>query len=385
MPNFSGVWNLKDQVQAIAAGRWTGIPTFELYAWGRNIYGQVGDNTAVYRSSPSQVGALTNWSQVSANSSISSAVKTDGTLWTWGRNSSGQIGDNTIINRSSPVQVGALTNWSQIASGVDHTVSVKTDGTLWTWGDNSITGALGDGTVINRSSPVQVGSLTNWAQVSASTTRSSAVKTDGTLWAWGTNSLGQLGDGTTIARSSPVQVGSLTDWLQVAMGTDHTTAVKTDGTLWAWGQNNAGQMGVPNTANEKSSPVQVGALTNWSLVSAGHTTTVAVKTDGTLWSWGQGSNGALGDNTIVGKSSPVQVGALTTWSSASIGYRTGAALKTDGTLWVWGQNSNGQLGDGTVVDKSSPVQVGVLSSWSAIPLHGSNWRHIVSIFQGTTN
>ena len=147
----------------------------ELYAWGRNNNGQLGDDTIVDRSSPVQIGALTNWYQVSASAggTHTTATKTDGTLWTWGLNSSGQLGDGTVISKSSPVQVGVLTNWAQVSAGNAFVSSVKTDGTLWTWGIGSF-GRLGDGTSTNKSSPVQVGALTNWVQVSAGSTQTAA-------------------------------------------------------------------------------------------------------------------------------------------------------------------------------------------------------------------
>jgi alpha-tubulin suppressor-like RCC1 family protein len=121
---YSGKWNLKEQVQAIAAGRWTGIFTSEIYAWGYNTLGRLGDGTVANRSSPIQIGALTNWAQVSASSSHAASIKTDGTLWAWGANGNGQLGDGTVANRSSPVQIGALTNWAQVSAGGTHTASI---------------------------------------------------------------------------------------------------------------------------------------------------------------------------------------------------------------------------------------------------------------------
>jgi alpha-tubulin suppressor-like RCC1 family protein len=176
MPNFSGVWNLKEQIQAIAAGRWTGIVTGELYAWGSNSYGRLGDNTTVYKSSPIQIGALTTWSQVSAGRALALQLR-PAESYTHGVSAAkGSLGHNNTISRSSPVQVGALTNWSQVSIGT-HTSAVKTDGTLWAWGVN-VYGQLGDTTTVYKSSPIQVGALTNWSQVSAGNFFTAAITTE---------------------------------------------------------------------------------------------------------------------------------------------------------------------------------------------------------------
>ena len=344
----------------------------ELYVWGFNGSGRLGLGDINDRSSPVQVGALTTWAQVSAGNGHTGAIKTDGTLWAWGYNVQGQAGQNSTADPSlsSPVQIGALTNWSQLSSGGLHKSSIKTDGTLWAWGAN-LQGRLGDNTVDNRSSPIQVGALTDWAQVSAGSQHTVAIRTGGELYAWGANGgslpntpgYGRLGDGTTINRSSPVQVGALTTWSQASAGAFHTAALKTDGTLWTWGGNDTGQLG-QNNVIFRSSPVQVGAFTNWAQVSAGQFQTISIKTDGTLWAWGRNNSGELGDGTIYRRSSPVQVGALTNWAqvSSSSGSHT-AALKTDGTLWMWGSNGTGQLGDNATSAKSSPIQIGSLTDW----------------------
>lgn len=238
---------------------------------------------------------------------------------------------------------------------------------LYSWGENP-SGALGLNNTINRSSPNQVGNKVDWLQVAAGgyLNNSAAIKTNNTLWTWGNNGSGQLGIGNTANRSSPVQVGALTTWLQVSSGRyAQTAAIKTDGTLWIWGNNVYGTLGLNNTVNY-SSPKQVGAGTNWSKVQVGNARIIAIKTDGTLWGWGYGSSGAIGVGTTVTYSSPVQVGALTTWSKISGVGNTSYAIKTDGTLWAWGANLSGQLGDNTTTYKSSPIQIGSLTTWSEI-------------------
>ena len=385
MPNFSGVWNLKEQIQAIAAGRWTGLPLYELYAWGTNGSGEHGDNTITNKSSPVQTGSDVNWSKISSGNRFSHGIKTDGTLWAWGNNfnSVGSLGDGTTINRSSPVQIGSLGDWYQTAGGGGHALAVKTNGTLWAWGSGA-NGRLGNNItyLADRSSPIQIGALTNWSQVAAGAGHSAAVKNDGTLWTWGGNYSGQIGDGTRVSRSSPVQIGALTNWSQVGLGngSNMTAAIKNDGTLWTWGYNGEGQVG-DNTVISRSSPVQVGALTTWAQVSAADAGVVAIKTDGTLWTWGNNSQGGVGDGTTVNKSSPVQIGALTTWAQAD-GSKNFVAVKTDGTLWTWGFNFAGGLGDGTTVSRSSPVQVGALAGWAQV---SAGTYHAHAILQGQSN
>ena len=348
--------------------------TLGLFSWGNNNFGQLGLNTVdISQSSPVQVGALITWNEVFSGNYHSAAIKTDGTLWTWGSGSSGRLGHNNNINQSSPVQVGALTTWVTASCSTGSTFAIKTDGTLWSWGQGN-QGILGSNSTTDKSSPVQVGSLTNWSKVSASSQSNScaAIKTDGTLWTWGYNTFGQLGQGTApTSKSSPVQVGALTNWSQVSTCFVHMVAVNTSGQLFTWGYGFKGQLG-NNSTTDRSSPVQVGALTTWSKVAAGYTACAAIKTDGTLWTWGGNNNGQLGTgNPNNNQSSPVQVGALTTWSQVSSASYSCAAIKTDGTLWSWGINTNGRLGLNDTVTKSSPVQVGALTDWSQVSAGGT--------------
>jgi alpha-tubulin suppressor-like RCC1 family protein len=344
--------------------------TYELWSWGNGDYGALGLGNLTSYSSPKQIGALTTWLSISAGNSGGAALKTNGTLWVWGYNNTGQIGDGTTTNRSSPVQIGALTTWAVVSFGAALTAAIKTDGTLWTWGYNSA-GQLGlgdSGAYTDRSSPNQVGALTTWSKVTAGDSFVIAIKTDGTLWSWGYNNYGQLANGFISSRSSPVQVGALTTWSSISVGGAYATAaaIKTNGTLWVWGLNDYGQLGLGDVTN-RSSPVQVGALTTWSKVSAGgpfHT--IAIKTDGTLWSWGRNQYGQLGLSNITNYSSPKQVGALTTWLSIAIWNSSGSAIKTDGTLWSWGFNTYGQLGLGNTTNYSSPKQVGALTTWYSV-------------------
>jgi hypothetical protein len=238
---------------------------------------------------------------------------------------------------------------------------------LFTWGNN-YAGGLGLGNITNYSSPKQVGSLTTWLNVAAGVYSSFVVKTDGSLWAWGNSYYGQLGLGTSgVYYSSPKQVGSLTNWSIVSNNGYSTFAIKTNGTLWSWGNNGTGELGLGNTTLY-SSPKQVGSLTSWSNVFPNGYSTLALKTDGTLWSWGYNNVGQLGLGNTTNYSSPKQIGALTVWanvSSASSAVSV-VALKTDGTIWSWGYNTQGQLGLGNTTYYSSPKQIGALTTWTNV-------------------
>lgn len=343
-------------------------PPVYLWAWGNNSVGQLGLGDTVNRSSPVQVG-FSSWLSISD----SMAIRSDGTLWGWGKNPNGRLGLGDTTSRSSPTQVGALTNWTVIKShygyGAGPTAAIKTDGTMWAWGSN-YAGQLGLGDTANRSSPVQVGALTTWYSCAISNRAILAVKTDGTLWSWGQNYFGNLGLGNSTYYSSPKQIGALTDWINIG-GSINPVSVKANGTLWTWGRNHYGQLGLGDTT-VRSSPTQVGALTNWAqAISARQGQTFAVKTDGTLWSWGRNYGSSLGlgsNNSSLSYSSPKQIGALTNWYRVSTGRFNVHAIKTNGTLWSWGENNSGMLGLGNTTEYASPKQVGSLTTWTVLSL-----------------
>jgi alpha-tubulin suppressor-like RCC1 family protein len=364
----------------------------QLWACGYANGHLLGTGDLTVRSSPVQtaVGG-NNWKSVSlgVNRWPSAAIKADGTLWTWGLNGSGELGTNSDVTSSTPVQtICGGTNWKQVSGCSGTLAAVKTDGTLWMCGYNP-QGQLGDNSTTPKSSPVQtVAGGTDWKQVSCgyvyplyANHSIAAVKYDGTLWTWGGNGGGCLGDGTTTNRSSPVQtVAGGTDWKQVSVGTGVMGAIKTDGTLWMWGggdgsgYNNRFRLLGGAVSTFVSSPVQtVAGGTNWKQVSVGYYHVAAIKTDGTLWTWGGspaggGSTaGELGDNSTVDKSSPVQtICGGTNWRQVSAGMNMTAAIKTDGTLWTWGIG-DGALATNDVIDRSSPVQTIV---------GGNNWKDV---------
>tara|TARA_R100001082_G_scaffold109624_1_gene87223 strand:- start:44 stop:1135 length:1092 start_codon:yes stop_codon:yes gene_type:complete len=343
-----------------------------LYSWGYNTNGQLGVNNKTNYSSPVQVGSNTTWAKMGGfgTEGSSASIKNDGTLWTWGKGAYGATGQNTENDFSSPKQVPGTT-WNEVAGQQQGMTATKTDGTLWAWGQNN-DGQLGqneNGNPTNRSSPVQVGSDTDWSKPVDSRSKSGgATKTDGTLWTWGENSNGILGHNNKTDYSSPVQVGSETTWADVSIGRSASLASKTDGTLWAWGDNTQGEL-AQNHRDERSSPVQIPGST-WGTgagsVASSDDWAGALKTDGTLWFWGRNEYGQFGQNTVDDRySSPVQVPG-TTWRSVFLGHKSTFATKTDGTLWSWGygkRSNSAMLGLNSTTFYSSPVQVGSETNW----------------------
>jgi len=344
---------------------------------GENTDGKLGLNDTINRSSPVQISGAT-WTMVKQSGTFSGrdciATKTDGTAWVWGGNDFGALGQNNETKYSSPVQLPGTT-WGTTGhtlSGSNYGLgSIKTDGTLWMWGNNS-NGQLAQNNTARVSSPVQIPGTT-WRNFSFQGKTTLATKTDNTLWSWGQNDAGMLGQNNKTQYSSPVQVPGTTWKSTSASGSGASAAVKTDGTLWVWGENTNGRLG-QNNRTEYSSPVQVPGTT-WANVVTGHGSIAAVKTDGTLWAWGEDSEGELAQNTRgVDLSSPVQIPG-TNWSTDLKQSESDEGsfiwIKTDGTLWAWGDNQVGQLGQNQNTMKySSPVQIP--GSWTTVGSAGES-------------
>jgi len=336
---------------------------------------------------------------VASADSHSLALMRDGTVWAWGSNVSGQLGDGTNSSSDLPVQASKFTEAIAIAAGgsttsqivvssmnsrgdggvasqghsttVDHSLALKKDGTVWAWGDNA-NGELGNGTTNSSNVPIQVKDLTGVAAISAGDPSFSvALKKDGTVWAWGDNESGQLGNGTTNRSNTPVQVKGLTGVTQIsAGGYSFCLALKNDGTVWAWGWGLNGELG--NGTNSSSlNPVRVKRLTGVAAVAAGGNHNLALMQDGTVWAWGApsfgSSQGTLGNGEDNERSNiPVQVRQLQGIVAIAANGENSLVLTKDGTVWAWGDNISGQLGDGTANSSNKPVQVRNLAGVTSI-------------------
>jgi len=464
---FSGYRQNNYPVQKSEANDWVSISTGfytnaaikadgTLWMWGENGFGQLGQGNTTNLWVPTQVGTDNNWLQVSCGEFHTAAIKTDGTLWLWGKNDNGQMGAGlNRTSRLSPGQLGTDTDWVEVSAGMNHTLIRKSTNAMWfvgacysssinsqlrqvgstldwrTMGAGAYTdyGIKQNGTLwkwVNSnggpSGLAQVGNQNNWNKIGncigySVEAHALFIKTNGTLWAIGTNNFGQLGNGSlTYITDIPQQIGTDNDWKQVVAGAlyslalknnnsfwawgrnqhaqfgnghnknkaraindnqqwkevisgkgsfnGHTAAINQDGTLWTWGPNQDGQLGIgPPAYAHKPLPQQVGTDNTWKQITAGFHFTVGVKEDGTMWGWGRNGSGQLGLGGLWSTTTPIQIGTDTDWIMAASSSTNTIAIKENGTLWAFGFNQNGELGIGNTQERDTPVQVGNDTTW----------------------
>ena len=285
---------------------------------------------------------------ISAGTMIAAGITTDGSLYLWG--------NGTTV----PTKYGTDT-WIHVDCGDEHTLAIKSDGTLWAFGGNA-NGQIGDGTTTPRASFVQVGSDTTWTKVQGGQQFSIGLKSDGTLWAWGDGADYRLGQGDTTSHSSPIQVGSGTSWTDIAVGASHTLALQTTA-LYTFGYNSSGQLGIGNSAPNASINSLAGTFTS---IGAFGGCSNAIKSDGTLWVWGRNANGQLGLGDTSNRTSPAQLGSATDWTKCCTGSGSCASsyfVNASKEIWVAGENSSYQLGFGDTTQRATLTHLPTAQQW----------------------
>ena len=371
MSSQKNIWMLDKWYAQSVAGNTGYVGERKLYSWGSNGQGFLGLNDVVNRSSPTQIGSATDWRKIGykgASNEYTLCLRTDyepgsGTCYGWGQNNKGQLGLSNTVYRSSPTQTyyGSEWKWNEVATGNEISIGVLTNGKLYTWGNNNY-GQLGlnQSTPTTKDDPDSGSNLgMGWAvgthKIAAGGYNCLAIKTDNTLWAWGSNLYGALGLSESTPgndKSSPVQIPGF--WNSIHGCAQCFGVVKTDGTLWTWGNNANGNLG-HNNKTQYSSPKQLPG-TEWQRAAFGPATGAFLKTTGELRMCGANNDGQLGQNSTTQYSSPRQVSG--TWTAIMDGqYSHMAAIKSAGSLWTWGGGGEGRLGHNNQTNYSSPKQI----------------------------
>jgi alpha-tubulin suppressor-like RCC1 family protein len=345
--------------------------------WGNNHEGQLGDGSESDMNAPAEVvGLMSNTTGIAAGERHTCALTTAGGVKCWGNNHDGQLGDGTRIDRVTPVDVvGLASGVTAITAGWRHTCALMSDGGVKCWGNNH-EGQLGDGSESDMNAPAEVvGLMSNTTGIAAGERHTCALTTAGGVKCWGNNHDGQLGDGTRIDRVTPVDVVGLASGVTaITAGWRHTCALMSDGGVKCWGNNHDGQLG-DGTDSERLTPVEVKGLSSGVLaITARWRHTCALTTAGGVKCWGNNHDSQLGDGTKIGRHTPVDVDGLASGVTAiTAGWRHTCALASTGGVKCWGNNHEGQLGDGTGADKRTPVDVlGLTSGAIAVAAGGQH-------------
>ncbi len=305
--------------------------------------------------SPQQAVGVSGVTAVAAGAFHMLAIGPGGDVFAWGFNGNGQLGDGTIEETATPVGVTGISEAVQVAAGHEYSLALLRNGTVMAWGENDF-GQLGDGNTTNSRVPVPVSGLSGVTAIAAGANHALALLSSGAVMAWGDNATGQLGDGNTTNSDVPVRVSTITTATSIAAGRNFSLARLAAGTIEAWGEGGAGEIGNGRFAN-KTSPIQVGGISKASTVAAGGAHGLALLSTGTVMAWGEGLQGELGNGADANSATPVAVSGLSGVRAIAAGYFHSLALLPGGTVWSWGYNGNGQLGDGNTESSSLPLQV----------------------------
>lgn len=346
-----------------------------LWCWGKNNQGQLGagfTSATDSRTPIQEASGSTNWLEVSAGGDFTCALKSGGTLWCWGFNADGQLGVGNLALRSSPTPVVGNTSatagpWNAITAGGATACALRLNRTLWCWGSN-VKGQLGNNSFAGRSTtPVPESSNgIDWTAVNAGGAHACATKLNGFLFCWGDNTLGQVGNGQigNFIRVPTVEATFSNAWRQVSTGRDHTCAVKNDGSLWCWGSNSFGQLGINSTVGQTFATQEATFANTWSSVTAGGVHSCAIKLDRTAWCWGGNLTGQLGNGSIItpfpppaNQLFPLPITGNGSYLSLEVGLSHSCGIRITNRVSCWGGNADGQLGNGTGTTTSIPTPI----------------------------
>jgi alpha-tubulin suppressor-like RCC1 family protein len=332
----------------------------KLSCWGSNPAGELGLGDSMSRSVP--VALHGSWISGCGGEAYTCAIHQGGVLYCWGDNARGQLGLGDLTARNVPTKLSGSARWTTVSCIGAYTCGLQPGGSLYCWGDNSegATAQNDQPGSPDLTTPQPVAPNTTFRELSAGQGHACAIRQDGALFCWGRNTSGQLGlgDGTASQLRSPQRVGNDTDWSALGVGQEHTCAIRTDGSLWCWGSNVELPLGFATAANALVKvPTRVGTMNTWRQVSTGRLDSCAVTTDDAAYCWGRGAEGQLGNGAVDSKAVPTRIGNDSNWVELAVSFFYSCGRRNDDSVWCWGRNDDGQLGLGDNTRRSSPTRV----------------------------
>ncbi|MCB1397515.1 MAG: hypothetical protein H6898_16770 [Rhodobacter sp.] len=329
----------------------------QVWCWGYNNYGQIGDGTTTDRLTPVLVDGVTGAVALALGGTHSCAIDGEGQTWCWGDGGFGQLGNGPGLEQSlTPIVVPGMTRTVSISAGYRHVCGLQARGQLYCWGFG-YAGQIGVGTTEDAMSPRRVRSLRRRsAEVALGWVHTCARQRNGRVNCWGAGSSGQLGIGSTTNQLVPVQVGGLRNVATLALGALHSCAVLERGRVRCWGRNDSGQLG-DGTTTDRLNRVRVRGLSRVAQVALGDSSSCALRNNGRVRCWGNNAAGQLGDGTTTQRLAPTEISTLSNVTQIAVGGAFGCAVSDGGRLQCWGRNGDGQLGDGTTSNRLTPVDV----------------------------
>jgi alpha-tubulin suppressor-like RCC1 family protein len=329
----------------------------EVYCWGANYNGQLGDDTTIDRHQPTIVNGSHSWASVTAGRYHTCGLTEAGEGYCWGANNFGQLGNGRPgIQHTSPALISGGHTWASVTAGYDHTCGMTTAGKAYCWGYNGY-GALGDGGLISQSTPTVVKGGHAWESIDVGGSHSCGVTTAGEVYCWGSNNFGQLGNGRSDTSTAPVLVSGGYMWTSITGGYYHACGLTTAGEAYCWGYNTSGQLG-DGTTTTRRQPILVGGEHTWLSLSGGYYHSCGVTTAEEVYCWGRNKYGGLGDGTFTSRSTPNPVSGGYNWTLVDAAGSSSCGAAKSGGLYCWGRNDYGGLGDGTTTNSTAPVRVG---------------------------
>ena len=301
---------------------------------------------------------ISHWDEITAGYKMTCGMRTSDELYCWGNNDYGQVGDGTSERRNEPTPIATNIGLNKVSGGLEHSCAILVTSEIECWGRNQF-GQLGNGNRTKQSIPISINLQQTWVDITAGSYHTCAINSSSHIYCWGLNQFGQLGDGTTVNKDSPVRISGESIWTSISAGLYHTCAINTSGDASCWGLNDQKQLGSDRNQNQWPVPDEIQIEHQLIDLSAGRSHSCGLTLSGQALCWGNNDYGQLGDSTQTQRKSPVVVHGNHIWRSIAAGIHHTCGVTTSGSGYCWGNNQDGQLGSYADLTQLTPEKVSV--------------------------